>query len=444
MFTLIILLLINWFKTNKIGYIIAAIFFFGLSLSNHLITILMFPALLYAILIKEHKKSPKLRKISIKLVLILILVFLLGLSPYLYLPIRSAQDPSLDWGNPENAQNFMRHVTGREFGFKMFNFRLSQLGTQLENLFIKQFFIVFGLIALFGLFVLYKKNLKIWTFLMLLIFFFILFNLTYDINDIIYYYIPVYIIFSIFIAYGVLGIKHKIPKLLLYLPLFGLVIFMAMINYGVVKKNNQYFAYEYARNIYESIGEDAILFTKGDINIFPLLYYSNFENPPYNITVVDTILLSKPWYIEQLSQKGILKDTKDIPFYYESEEEADHIIRTLVNETIYGNSIPAYFTIFFSSEHELGIPEFSHQNHVYKLGSDKDTDLILDYEYLFDPKVRKTHQTKRILSDMFNYVGVYYLNKGEQEKAFREFQQSVLIKPNSFIQIVNTNIVKHI
>jgi len=48
------------------------------------------------------------------------LAFGVGLLPYLYLPIRSRQDPVLDWGNPEGLRSLMNVVTRRDFWGRRF------------------------------------------------------------------------------------------------------------------------------------------------------------------------------------------------------------------------------------------------------------------------------------------------------------------------------------
>ena len=52
----------------------------------------------------------------IKFGIILSFFFLLGLSVYLYLPVRSLKNPQLDWGNPENLHNFWRVFTRADYG----------------------------------------------------------------------------------------------------------------------------------------------------------------------------------------------------------------------------------------------------------------------------------------------------------------------------------------
>jgi tetratricopeptide (TPR) repeat protein len=48
------------------------------------------------------------------------LAFAAGLLPYLYLPIRSRQDPVLDWGNPEGLRGLVDVVTRRDFWGRRF------------------------------------------------------------------------------------------------------------------------------------------------------------------------------------------------------------------------------------------------------------------------------------------------------------------------------------
>ncbi len=49
-----------------------------------------------------------------------IIAMLPGLALYLYLPIRSMQNPRLDWGNPENWNNFIAHITASQYQSNVF------------------------------------------------------------------------------------------------------------------------------------------------------------------------------------------------------------------------------------------------------------------------------------------------------------------------------------
>ena len=85
----------------------------GLSLTNHLLSLLYLPVFLF-FLIRRRPRRPRG-----KAVIVAGALFVLGSLVYLYLPLRSWQQPLLDWGNPETLSNFWYHVSRaqyRDFG----------------------------------------------------------------------------------------------------------------------------------------------------------------------------------------------------------------------------------------------------------------------------------------------------------------------------------------
>lgn len=59
-------------------------------------------------------------------------------------------------------------------------------------------------------------------------------------------------------------------------------------------------AYEYAWNILAGLDKDAILFTNGDNDTFPIWYLQMVEKFRTDVTVVNLSLVNLPWYIKQL------------------------------------------------------------------------------------------------------------------------------------------------
>ncbi len=103
---LIIYLLLLWKTNNDSRFLFLAALCFGLSSGNHATVAFYLPAILVLYLV--WGKGSKLRNLGISS-----LIFLLGFSVYLYLPIRSLAEPIIDWGNPETLQNFFDQVTDR-------------------------------------------------------------------------------------------------------------------------------------------------------------------------------------------------------------------------------------------------------------------------------------------------------------------------------------------
>jgi len=86
---------------------------YGITLTNHLSSAFIFPLVL-AGFVSAYKT------LNIKFILRCLLYFIIGLTPYLYLPIRSAANPPFDWGNPQTLGNFIWVITGSQFKHLMF------------------------------------------------------------------------------------------------------------------------------------------------------------------------------------------------------------------------------------------------------------------------------------------------------------------------------------
>jgi len=64
-------------------------------------------------------------------------------------------------------------------------------------------------------------------------------------------------------------------------------------------------AYEYAYNILAGLDQDAIVFTNGDNDTFPIWYLQEVEKFRTDVTVVNLSLVNLPWYIKQLKHNPV-------------------------------------------------------------------------------------------------------------------------------------------
>lgn len=103
----IILLLLVWREKEDIRFLYSAALVYGLSAGNHATVAFYLPAVL--VLFFCWNREDRIRRLSTA-----ILFFLVGLSVYLYLPVRSLAEPTFDWGNPETVERFVYHVTDRK------------------------------------------------------------------------------------------------------------------------------------------------------------------------------------------------------------------------------------------------------------------------------------------------------------------------------------------
>ena len=122
-----LLALLLWRGSRGDRYLLPFAFLAGLSLTDHLTSGLLLPAgVLFVALVDRRKLS------DAKLALKGLGVFLLGLLPYLYLPLRSAMDPPFEANNPTNFERFWYVVSGGNLTGGFFAFGPAELPGRLS------------------------------------------------------------------------------------------------------------------------------------------------------------------------------------------------------------------------------------------------------------------------------------------------------------------------
>jgi Protein of unknown function (DUF2723) len=119
--TLVALLL--WRARGRDGYLLLGAFLCGIALTTHMTSGLLVPAsLLFVALVEGWRKL-----LDVGLLLKGVGFFVLGLAPYLYLPVRSWMDPPFEANNPNNFERFWYVVSGGNLRGSSFAFGPAEL-----------------------------------------------------------------------------------------------------------------------------------------------------------------------------------------------------------------------------------------------------------------------------------------------------------------------------
>lgn len=122
--------------------------FCGLGLTNHQTLMFFFPGYLYLI----WKKFPAARNIRSlwPIVLMGIVFFMIGISVYAFLPIRSMTEPYMDSGDPETFRNFWRMISRSDYGILKLHPQESMLSWTIGGIYQQILFFSKALISQFG------------------------------------------------------------------------------------------------------------------------------------------------------------------------------------------------------------------------------------------------------------------------------------------------------
>ncbi|MDV6170311.1 DUF2723 domain-containing protein [Flavobacterium sp. DG1-102-2] len=134
-------------------------------------------------------------------------------------------------------------------------------------------------------------------------------------------------VFAMWIAYGVYAIydglkKYAQPKIVgpvvIAVTLLAAPVIMAKENWDDHDRSGKYTAVAMAKAYLSSCDKNAILFTIGDNDTFPLWYAQEIEGYRTDVRIVNTSLLMTDWYIDQMKAKAY--DSDPVPISFTSDK----------------------------------------------------------------------------------------------------------------------------
>ncbi len=291
-------------KTNTNRWFLLAALSLGLSFANHATTVLIVPAMLY---LYFSDKSGKL-VFSVEkfrgFALLLIPMFL-GLSLYLYLPIRSAMAPAFNWGEVHRGfDKLLYHITGKQYQVWMFN-GFSAWKTNLSTfigLLPTELAFVGILTSLFGMFIVYSRSKLHFYLPMLMLICCVIYTFNYGIHDIDSYFLTSFIALFVFSAFALTWLFEKFPKYLLIV--FALPIVSLALNFSQKDESKNYTVPEYKKLVISNLAPNALIISsQWDLWFSAFLYDQLAENKRPDVIAIDKELLRRTWYRDQIKNQ---------------------------------------------------------------------------------------------------------------------------------------------
>jgi len=461
--TLLIFILIKWAETwsteqkssgSKLNtHCLLYLFSFtiGLAFTHHLQTIFLVPAGIYFVFITVGRNYKKILKT--KFIIKNFILFILPLALYLYLPIRAKVKPLANWGDPSTFERFKEHITAEAYsGFFAMNTLFQNLGDHLSHFFIHQVTLLPLLIGLIGGVILFIKRKHLAISLLIIVIADTLHSIRYTIPNIEDYYIPAFIIISIWIGQGIAGIieigsKNWKVTQLIYLLLFLLPLFPLFSHYQYNDRSKYYLPYDHCMNILNSLEEKALVITKGDDDLFPIWYLQYIEKRRADVAPFNMILFKNVWHIEQnkrqhpyldlsVEPKRIVKSTNP------QGDGLDDISRSRLVDTVNRNyhKYPtyAYYIDCLSKGYSLIIEGLfcrvvergSVNLQIESLEKHKDWLQFTRGIYLGKIKDRRGIETLKTYAMTCLNRGTTYFTAGKFKEAMEEFKTGIKIQPD--------------
>ncbi len=327
------------------------------AISNSIIFLVILGIIVYVIY-----WSNKNKKGTVNLAATALLFAMLGFTTYAMIIIRSNQNPPMNENWPDNFHKLMYYLDREQYGdFPIFERRFSmephQQGIytnyssdldflwryQIDHMFNrylywnfigktstnqdapstwKQLYGIPFLMGLIGLYFLFKKNWKMGT-TWLMLFIFMGYLIAFYQNqqqpqprDRFYFYPGAFFVFAIWITVGVRELTEFLREKaksqnLKQVAVAGFLTFsilfipanMLRTNYFTHDRSHNWLPWDFAYNLLQSCKPNAILFTNGDNDTFPLWYLQDVEGVRRDIRVVCLSLANTDWYNEQLKNQ---------------------------------------------------------------------------------------------------------------------------------------------
>jgi hypothetical protein len=141
-----------------------------------------------------------------------------------------------------------------------------------------------------------------------------------------YFYVGAFYVMSIWLAVGIVALVDMLRQYLKADKVFaagavGIIALAAVavpgnllrVNWHEHDRSGNFVAWDYSYNMLQTCEQDAILFTNGDNDTFPLWYLQDVEGVRRDVRIVNLSLVNTPWYIQQMKDKPYYAEAQAVP-----------------------------------------------------------------------------------------------------------------------------------
>jgi hypothetical protein len=293
--------------------------------------------------------------------LAVLLVAIVGVSVYLFLPIRAAHFPPINEGEPTTLKALWDVLTRQQYGKPPVWERQATLWAQLGMWF--QYFtwqwgrdfpasfqaglaIVFGALGVLGAvrhWLADRRRAIAMTVLMatftLLLIFYLNFKYGYswqpdkqlprEVRERDYFFIASFALWGVWVGMGLATVMEWITEALearepdgarrwlLATPVLLLALIPLWGNHFTASRKGETLARDFAFDLLQSVEPYGVLVTAGDNDTFPLWYAQEVEHVRQDVTVVNLSLANTDWYVRQLQRRPLATfDSSSAPALY--------------------------------------------------------------------------------------------------------------------------------
>lgn len=422
----------------------------GLSFAHHMMTVLLAPAFLWL-----YFRNRGFGRAAWSGILKAVPPFLLALSAYLYLPIRAASNPLMNWGDPSTPSALWKHVTAGQYGGQMFSSweiaarKLAQFAVDLPA--------DFGwpalVLAAAGLIMLSIRARGLLIFSLLVFATGLFYAVNYAFDDPNFHLHPH---FAVALWAGGAGgggwiLLRGRARLVVRILLVAAVLSTPVLNLPRMDKSRDTLVEDYARNMLASADTGAVLFSN-EYERFgsPAFYLQNVKGFREDVGVLDIILLGNPWYYAHLEQRvpWLMEDSRNEIDAYRAEldrliagtaDTATHNARLAdMFYAIVERSLAAGRPVYVTSGINLAMLDDFHMvpsGMLFRLIPENDSVPYIpprDFDYARPPSVRVNRLSDRIrveYAEGYANQGAHLLRHGDTTGAADRFRKALAAWP---------------